>query len=158
MSCEMHKLHHSNLVLSSWVKHSASLASVRLPAPLPVQVSLAQICENIWSPVLREFLQLGVSIAEANVTLEELDRVLVESGDRGDGTLLRNELSLMLEMVPAAAEVTSEENWVESRLAQIQKYRQLHEAAAAARAVLRIADKMKLTGNFSAIHPLCQLV
>lgn len=153
MSWEMHKLRHSSLILSSWVKHAASLASWRPPAPPPVQVSLAQICENIWSPVLKEFLQLGVSIAEASVTLEELDRVLVESGDGGDGALLRTELSLMLEVVPAAGG-----DWVESRLAQIQKYRQLHEAAAAARAVLRIAEQMKLTGDFSAIETLSQLV
>uniref|UniRef100_A0A3Q2ZUD4 RING-type E3 ubiquitin transferase n=1 Tax=Kryptolebias marmoratus TaxID=37003 RepID=A0A3Q2ZUD4_KRYMA len=142
MSCEMHKLHHSDLILSSWVKRAASLASMRLPAPPPVQVSLTQICENIWNPLLQEFLHLGISIAEANITFRKLDRVLVESGDQGDGKLLRKELNLMLEVISAAGEFTPEENWVELRLAQIQKYRQLHEAAAAARAVLSIAEKM----------------
>uniref|UniRef100_A0A3Q3EJK1 RING-type E3 ubiquitin transferase n=1 Tax=Kryptolebias marmoratus TaxID=37003 RepID=A0A3Q3EJK1_KRYMA len=157
MSCEMHKLHHSDLILSSWVKRAASLASMRLPAPPPVQVSLTQICENIWNPLLQEFLHLGISIAEANITFRKLDRVLVESGDQGDGKLLRKELNLMLEVISAAGEFTPEENWVELRLAQIQKYRQLHEAAAAARAVLSIAEKMELSGNFSAIDTLSQL-
>uniref|UniRef100_A0A3Q2ZEQ8 RING-type E3 ubiquitin transferase n=1 Tax=Kryptolebias marmoratus TaxID=37003 RepID=A0A3Q2ZEQ8_KRYMA len=156
MSCEMHKLHHSDLILSSWVKRAASLASMRLPAPPPVQVSLTQICENIWNPLLQEFLHLGISIAEANITFRKLDRVLVESGDQGDGKLLRKELNLMLEVISAAGEFTPEENWVELRLAQIQKYRQLHEAAAAARAVLSIAEKMELSGNFSAIDTLTQ--
>lgn len=156
MSREMHKLHHSNLILSSWVKRAASLASTKLPAPPPAQVSLSQIYENTWSPLVEEFLQLGGSIAEAYITLEELDRVLVESGDQGDGKLLRNELDLMLEVI--SAELTPEENWVKLRLAQIQRYRQLHEAAATARAVLRIAEQMKLSGNFSAIDTLSQLV
>lgn len=156
MSCEMHKLHHSNLILSSWVKRAASLASAKLPAPPPVQVSLSQIYENTWSPLVKEFLQLGSSIAEANITFEELDQVLLESGDQGDWKLLRNELNLMSEGI--SGEFTSEENWVKLRLAQIQEYRQLHEAAATARAVLSIAQRMKLSGNFSAIDTLSQLV
>uniref|UniRef100_A0A3B5AH48 RING-type E3 ubiquitin transferase n=1 Tax=Stegastes partitus TaxID=144197 RepID=A0A3B5AH48_9TELE len=158
MASEMHKLRDSNLILSSWVKGAASLASPGHPSPAPVPVSLAQIYEYIWKPLLAEFLQLGASIANANITFKEVDRVLSESGDPGDGKLLKKELNLMSKMFSEAGGLEAEENWVDLRLGQIQDYRQLHEAAAAASAVLNIAEKMKLSGNFSEIDTLSQLL
>ncbi|XP_037610034.1 E3 ubiquitin-protein ligase rnf213-beta isoform X1 [Sebastes umbrosus] len=152
MAKEMHKLHHSNLILSYWVKGAAYLASTRQSGSAPVPVTLTQICENIWKPLLTEFLRLGDSFANANITFKELDQVLVESGDQGDWKLMRKELSLMSETVGE-----SKENWVGRRLGQIQEYRQLHQAAAAASAMLKIADKMKLSGNFTEIDTLSQL-
>ncbi|XP_049419183.1 E3 ubiquitin-protein ligase rnf213-beta isoform X2 [Epinephelus fuscoguttatus] len=157
MASEMHKLHHSNLILSSWVQGAASLASSRQPCLAPVQVTLTQVCENIWRPLLTEFCQLGVSIANANITFRQLDQVLVESGDQGDGKLLKKELSVMSQMVCESGRFKPEEDWVGLRLGQIQEYRQLHEAAAAASAMLRIAEKMRLSGNFTEIDTLSQL-
>lgn len=157
MSTEMHKLHHSSLILSSWVERAALLASTRHPCPAPVPVSLNQICENIWNPLLAEFLQLGVSIENASITFKQLDQVLVEIGDQGDGKLIEKELSLMSEVLRESG-IRSEENWVDLRLSHIQDYRQLHEAAAAAGAMLKIAEKMKLSGNFTEIDTLSQLV
>ncbi|XP_047183572.1 E3 ubiquitin-protein ligase rnf213-beta isoform X2 [Scophthalmus maximus] len=157
MASEMHKLHQSNLILSSWVKGAASLASARRPSPAPVAVTLTQVCEHIWNPLLTEFCQLGVSVVNANVTIEQLDRVLVESGDRGDWMLMKKELSLMSEMISESGQFPPAEKWVVARLGQIQEYSQLHEAAAAASAMLKIADKMKLAGNFTEIEALRQL-
>ncbi|XP_045924674.1 E3 ubiquitin-protein ligase rnf213-beta [Micropterus dolomieu] len=157
MASEMHKLHHSSLVLSFWVKGAASLASTRHPCPAPVPVTLTQICENIWKPLLTEFCQLGVSIANASITFKQLDQVLVESGDQGDGKLMKKELSLMSVTFSESGTFKPEENWVELRLGQIQKYRQLHQAAAAASVMLKIAEKMKLTGNFTEINTLGQM-
>lgn len=156
MAGDMHKLRNSNLILSSWVKGAASLASERHPSPAPV--SLTQVYEHIWMPLMEEFSELHVSIAGANITLKQLDQVLEESGDDGDGKLMRKELDLMSEMFSAAGALRAERNWVERRLVQIQKYRQLYEAAAAASAVLKIAKEMKLSGNFSQIETLSQLV
>lgn len=158
MASEMHKLHHSSLVLSFWVKGAASLASTRHPCPAPVPVTLTQICENIWKPLLTEFCQLGVSIANASITFKQLDQVLVESGDQGDGKLMKKELSLMSVTFSESGTFKPEENWVELRLGQIQKYRQLHQAAAAASVMLKIAEKMKLSGNFTEINTLSQMV
>uniref|UniRef100_A0A3Q2DU59 RING-type E3 ubiquitin transferase n=1 Tax=Cyprinodon variegatus TaxID=28743 RepID=A0A3Q2DU59_CYPVA len=149
MSSEMHKLHHSNLILSWWVKRAESVAASLLPSPPPVQMTLTQISDNIWKPLLMEFFLLGVSIAGANITFSQLDQVLEESGDQGDGKVLMKELDLMSEMVSAEGKITVEENWVQSRLCQIQRYRQLHDAAAAASAILRIAERMMLSGNFT---------
>lgn len=158
MASEMHRLHHSNLILSSWVKGAARLASARQPSAAPVPVSLTQVCEYIWDPLLTEFLQLGDSFANANITFKQLDQVLVESGDQGDGELMKKELSLMSEMLSEPGRFRSEEDWVELRLGQIQEYRQLHEAAAAASAVRKIAEQMELSGNFTEIDTLSQMV
>lgn len=157
MSTEMHTLHHSSLILSSWVKGAESLASTRHPCPAPVSVTLTQICESIWKPLLTEFLQLGVSIMNASITFKQLDQALVEFGDQGDGKLIKKELSLVSEALRELGG-RREGNWVDLRLSQIQKYRQLREAAAAASAVLKIAEKMNLSGNFTEIDTLSQLV
>ena len=156
MACKMYKLHHSTLILSSWVKGAASLVSARQPCSAPVSVTLTQVCENIWEPLLTEFSRLGVSIANADITFKQLDQVLMESGDIEDGKLMKKELSLMSETF--SKEFRPEENWVDLRLSQIQESRQLLEAAAAASSMLRIAAKMKLSGNFTEIDTLSQLV
>ncbi|XP_020567705.1 E3 ubiquitin-protein ligase rnf213-beta isoform X2 [Oryzias latipes] len=155
MASEMHKLTSSNLILSSWVKQSARWASAQPPGSTPVQVTLAHVCENVWSPLLTDFLHLGVGISQANISFKLLDQVVVDSGDLGDGRLLNQELILMSGAMPAAG--GAEEGWVERRLRQIQEYRKLREAAAAASAVLRIAEEMKLSGNFAAIETLRQM-
>ncbi|XP_026207099.1 E3 ubiquitin-protein ligase rnf213-beta isoform X2 [Anabas testudineus] len=153
---EMHKLHHSNLILSSWVKGAASLAS-EWPNSAPRPVTLTQIYEYIWVPLMAKFFELGESIANANITFEELDKVLEKSGDLGDGKLMKKELSLMSEMFSETRRFKLDENWVELRLGQIQEYRQLLEAATAASVILNIAKKMKLSGSFTEIDTLSQL-
>ncbi|KAK2820122.1 hypothetical protein Q5P01_023081 [Channa striata] len=152
MAKEMQTLLHSNLILSAWVESAASLTSSS-PAP----VTLIQLCEHIWDPLMARFCERAASIANANITLKLLDRVLAESGDQGDGTVMRTELSLMSEMLSESGGFQPEEPWVDLRLAQIQEYRHLNEAAAAASAILKIAEKMKLSGNFSEIDTLSQL-
>ncbi|XP_074519497.1 E3 ubiquitin-protein ligase rnf213-beta [Halichoeres trimaculatus] len=157
MAAEMHKLQHSNLILSSWVTGAAYVASRRHPTPAPVPVSLTQICEDIWKPLLADLCQLGVSISDSSITFEQLDRVLKDSGDEGGGDLMKMELGLMSEILSEQRILRPEEKWVEVRLGQIQEYRQLHGAAAAASAVLKIAERMKLSGNFTEIETLTQL-
>lgn len=158
MASEMLKLHHSNLILSFWAKGAASLASSRQPCSVPVSVTLTQICENIWEPLRTRFCQLGVSIGNADMTFKQLDQVLAECGDQGGGELMRKELQLMSETLGETGRFKPKENWVDLRLGQIQEYRQLHEAAAAASAVLKIADKMRLSGSFAEINTLSQVV
>nr|XP_046232923.1 E3 ubiquitin-protein ligase rnf213-beta [Scatophagus argus]XP_046232924.1 E3 ubiquitin-protein ligase rnf213-beta [Scatophagus argus] len=157
MASEMHHLHHSNLVLSFWVKGAASLASTRQTCSAPVSVTLTQVCENIWEPLLAEFLQLGVGIAKADITFEQLDQVLMTSGDQGDGKVMQKELTLMSEALAKLGGSKHGETWVDLRLEQVQEYRQLHEAAAAASAMLRISEKLKLSGKFTEIETLSQL-
>lgn len=158
MATEMHKLQHSNLILHSWVSGAASLASMRQSASAPVSVTLVQIYEMIWKPILTDFLQTGASIANDSITFKQLDQVLVECGDQGDGDLMRKELRLMSDTLNDLRVPTPEGEWVEMRLAQIQTYRQLLEAAAAASAILKIAEKTKLSGSFTQINTLRQVV
>ncbi|KAM9837888.1 LOW QUALITY PROTEIN: E3 ubiquitin-protein ligase rnf213-beta [Aulostomus maculatus] len=157
MASEMHKLLDSNLILSSWVKRAGNMVSMRQQHSLPASVSLTQICSNIWEPLLSNFHQLSVEMATADITFQQLDQVLKDMGDQGDGILIKRELSLMSEMLSELEEPKPGENWVELRLGQIQEYRQLKEAAAAASVILRIAETLKLTGNFEEISSLRQL-
>lgn len=158
MAGAMHRLRNSNLILSFWAKGAASLASTRQTCSGPVSVTLRQICENIWLPLLTRFSRLSVSLAKSDITFMQLDQVMEECGDLGDGRIMRAELSLMSETLSASGSYKPEEDWVDLRLVQIQEYRQLQEAAAAASAMLSIARKMKLSGSFTEIDTLTQLV
>ncbi|KAM4623618.1 E3 ubiquitin-protein ligase rnf213-beta [Polymixia lowei] len=151
-------VYQSNLILTSWVKGAAALALREQPATVPVPLTLTQVHGMIWKPVLRDFYQLGFNIASANITFEQLDRALVDTGDLGDGELMKKELIMMSGMLRDHNQVLNlEHNWTELRLSQIQEYRRLHEAAAAASAMLKIVDEMKLSGDFSEIHSLTEL-
>ncbi|KAM3838360.1 E3 ubiquitin-protein ligase rnf213-beta-like, partial [Diretmus argenteus] len=161
MACLMNFLHESNLMITSWVKQAATVASWGPTCTGPVPITLTRIYDTIWKPLLRDLLQLILRIANANITFEELEQALVDTGDQGDGKLMKKELSLFSEIFNSEGYhlIGShlENDWVELRLGEIQEYRQLHETAAAASAVLEIADKMNLSGDFTEIFSLTQL-
>lgn len=158
MANQMHRLHDSNLILYSWVREAAHLASPRKPCLAPVPFSLKQIYESIWKPLQAEFCQRALSMANASITLKQLDQILMEIGDQGDGKTLRAELNLMSEMISESKLCDPEGSWVEETLGRIQEYQHLCEAAATASAILRIAKNMNLSGSFGEITPLTQLV
>ncbi|CAL8240472.1 unnamed protein product [Gadus morhua 'NCC'] len=162
MASEMHQLHNSNLILAYWDRRAARLDTNRSGSSVSVPVTLSQACDLIWRPMLDDYFQHGVEIANATVTFERLDRVLVDAGDSGDGKLMKQELSLMADVMFQLEELHEylpppEDHWVEARLAQIQDYRQVLGVAAAASSVLQIADKMELNGDFHEIQNLTQL-
>ena len=154
MAREMHEVLDSNLLLSSWVDGAAEWASAQGSISTPVSTTLARVCREIWTPQLKKFCQLGLRIAAASVTFEELDQALNTMGDQGEGVQMKKEMSLM----SARLEGYQEPGWVETRLQKIQEYRQLHDAAASASAVLKIVNQLQLKGDFSEIHSLTQLV
>ena len=153
MASEMHQLHNSNLILTFWDRWAARLDTNRSGSSVSVPVTLSQACHGIWQPLLDDYFQHGVEIAKATITFKRLDRVLVDAGDRGDGKLIKQELSLIADVMSLP-----EDPWVEARLAQIQDYQQVLEVAAAASSVLQIADQMELSGDFHEIQNLTQLV
>ncbi|KAM9831669.1 E3 ubiquitin-protein ligase rnf213-beta [Neosynchiropus ocellatus] len=154
MATQMLKLKDSNLVLSSWVRKFSDLSSSQSNQ---LQLTLAQICIHVWTPIMSEFLQLAAAMATANITVGQLQQVLVETGDKGQGGALRRELVMMSEALSESARFDANKNWVEERLAQIDKYLVLRDAAAAADAILTIVEGLRLSGNFSEIRSLRQV-
>ena len=156
MAREIHEVRDSNLLLSYWADGAGEWASAQGNSSTPVSVTLVQVCHAIWTPQLMRFSQLGLRIASASVTFEELDQALNTMGDQGEGGQMKTELSLMSARLEGYLEL--ELGWVETRHRQIQEYRQLHQAAASASAVLKIVNQLQLRGDFSEIHCLTQLV
>ena len=161
MASEMHQLHRSNLILTYWDRQAADTNWSGSSGPVPV--TLSQACDSIWRPLIDDYFQHGVEFANATITFERLDRVLVDARDSGDGKLMKQELSLMADVMSQMEELHDylpppEDHWVEARLTQIQDYQQVLGVAAAARSVLQIAVKMELSGDFSEILNLTQLV
>ncbi|XP_017573370.2 E3 ubiquitin-protein ligase rnf213-beta isoform X2 [Pygocentrus nattereri] len=151
---QMHEFKESNLLLSSWVERATAQASMNTGSG-PVSLNLTQVISEIWQPSVCNFYKLGIRIAQGLATFEEVDKAVDGCGDEGDGTKIKKELHLM------AAKLESyqglEKNWPQLRLFQIQEYRQLHHAAEATSAILRIRDRLGLRGDFSPIYSLTEL-
>ncbi|CAL8282528.1 unnamed protein product [Merluccius merluccius] len=158
MASEMDYLHQSNLILAYWVRWAATLAMNQFDSSVSVPVTLSQACDLIWNPLKDDYLLHCKDIANATITFKRLDQALVDAGDRGDGELMKQELSLMAKVM-LFQEIfhPTEVNWVDMRLCQIQEYRQVLGVAAAAGSVMEIATQMELSGDFSEIHNLTQL-
>lgn len=152
---KMHELRESNLLLSLFVDRATALESVNTGSG-PELLSLKEVVSTIWQPSVRDFHMLGVRIAQGFVTFKEVDKVVDGCGDEGGGTKIKKELHLM-DRVNEAHEGL-EKDWAELRLSQIQEYRQLHCAAGAANAILKIRDRLGLRGDFSHIYSLTELV
>ncbi|KAJ3608504.1 hypothetical protein NHX12_025551 [Muraenolepis orangiensis] len=118
--------------------------------------TLMKMFAKVTESITEDYLQHGMDIARATITFGRLDRALVDTGDQGDGELMKRELSLMAKGMCGILP-SPEDNWVEKRLCQIQQYRQVLAVAAAARSVVQIATQMELSGDFSEIHNLTQL-
>ncbi|KAM6951514.1 E3 ubiquitin-protein ligase rnf213-beta [Aplochiton taeniatus] len=155
MAREMHQLKCSNLILTSWVRGAEEIAPWGQPGTPPRALSLSEVCDYIWMPQRTHFCQLGLKIAKESASFEELDRALGDSGDEGDGKQMESELNLMAELLRDYKGL--ELDWVKSRIHAIQEYRQLHHASASASAILKIATRLKLSGDFSEIQSLTQL-
>ncbi|KAK0144079.1 E3 ubiquitin-protein ligase rnf213-beta [Merluccius polli] len=161
MASEMDYLHQSNLILAYWVRWAATLAKNQFDSSVSVPVTLSQACDLIWKPLKDDYLLHCKDIANATITFKRLDQALVDAGDHGDGELMKQELSLMAKVMPEHFfEIfhPTEVNWVDMRLCQIQEYRQVLGVAAAAGSVMQIATQMELSGDFSEIHNLTQLL
>uniref|UniRef100_W5N5V3 RING-type E3 ubiquitin transferase n=1 Tax=Lepisosteus oculatus TaxID=7918 RepID=W5N5V3_LEPOC len=150
MAREMHQLRDSTLLLSLWVQMAVSMKDGQLTSIM----TLRKVQADIWKPLLLQYRQLGLKIARGTVTFQELDKALQESGDRGEGAEMKRELQLMASLLEDEG---LDVEWTQTRLTQIQQYRQLHAAAWSASAVLRIAQKLELSGDFTQIESLTQL-
>ncbi|KAL0964856.1 hypothetical protein UPYG_G00329960 [Umbra pygmaea] len=155
MAREMHEMCGSNLILHYWEDQCLAVANEDITRPIPVPMTLTQICDIIWRPRVSSFFKLGRRIALGSATFQEIDQALEASGDKGEGEQMGREMRLMSGRLEGDKDL--DPGWVDLRLGQIQEYRQLHQAAAAASAILRVAERAGLNGDFSEIHSLTQL-
>ncbi|KAL7869588.1 hypothetical protein AOLI_G00135760 [Acnodon oligacanthus] len=151
---QMHEFKESNLLLSYWVEKATAEASMNTGSG-PVSLNLTQVISKIWQPSVCNFCELGIRIAQGLATFEEVDKAVDGCGDEGDGTKIKKELHLMATKLESYQGL--EKNWLQLRLFQIQEYRQLHHAAEATSAILRIRDRLGLRGDFSPIYSLTEL-
>ncbi|XP_066518776.1 E3 ubiquitin-protein ligase rnf213-beta [Hoplias malabaricus] len=151
---EMHEFQESNFILSSWMDGATAYACMNTGSD-PLSLNLTEVIAEIWQPSVSDFSFTGVKIAKGLATFEEVDKVVDWCGDEGDGTKIKKELQLMANKLKGYQDL--DKNWPDLRLGQIQEYRQLHQAAEATSAILRIRDRLGLRGDFSQIYSLTEL-
>lgn len=155
MAREMYELRDSNLILKSWMKRTNTLV-FEIGVSNQVPWFLCEIIDEFWDILVEDFCQLGLKIAKGCVTFEEVDEAVCGCGDWDDGIHIKCELKLMVKMI--GNDDSLDKNWPNVRFNQIKEYRQLHNAAESANAILRIRDRLDLQGDFSHIKSLTQLV
>lgn len=150
MARKMHDVNSSNLILSFWQEKAKDYF---MAGPELLSLDLTEIYDNIWTPCLTKFLNLGNQIAVGQACFKEVDQALQGCGDTGEGDRLKKEFMLMATMLKG-----HNENWPEQRLKQIRDYRCLYDAAESAEVILKLKDRLGLQGDFSHIHSLTQVV
>ncbi|KAL2078388.1 hypothetical protein ACEWY4_026073 [Coilia grayii] len=154
MAKEMHEVRESSLLLSYWEEEGMAVTTWADSDRLAT-FDLLRVKEEVWEPCLHGFLQLGEVIADSSVTFKELDRTLERVGDQGCGVQIKRELVLLEHILKDHKGLPP--GWADQRLQQIQQYRQLHEASESASVILKIRDRLGLTGDFEKIYCLTQL-
>ncbi|XP_063077858.1 E3 ubiquitin-protein ligase rnf213-beta [Engraulis encrasicolus] len=154
MARKMHEVRGSSLLLSYWEEESKSFVSWAA-GDRPVSLSLLRVKEEVWEPCWHDYLQLGEAMADASVTFKQLDMTLKRAGDQGSGVQINTELILLENILKDHRGLTP--GWADQRRQQIQQYGQLHEASESACVILKIRDKLELTGDFQKIHCLTQM-
>lgn len=153
MAQEMHRLQQSTLLLNGWMKRANHLAALETR---PWVINLGHVLLEIWRPCLDEYRNLSRKIANGSVKFQEVDEVLGILGGREAGVkMIERELGVMTVVLEKES---YRQGWTRERQDKIQQYCKLHHAIDSASAMLRIARKLQLTGNFVEIQQLTQLV
>ncbi|XP_058845777.1 E3 ubiquitin-protein ligase rnf213-beta isoform X2 [Acipenser ruthenus] len=152
MAQEMHRLQQSTLLLNGWMKRANHLATLETR---PWVINLVHVLLEIWRPCLDEYRNLSKKIANGSVKFQEVDEVLGILGGREAGVkMIERELGVMTVVLEKES---YRQGWTRERQDKIQQYCKLHHAIDSASAMLRIARKLQLTGNFVEIQQLTQL-
>ncbi|MGH0133378.1 UNVERIFIED_CONTAM: hypothetical protein FKN15_052359 [Acipenser sinensis] len=152
MAQEMHRLQQSTLLLNGWMKRANHLATLETR---PWVINLGHVLLEIWRPCLDEYRNLSRKIANGSVKFQEVDEVLGILGGMEAGVeMIERELGVMTVVLEKES---YKQGWTGERQDQIQQYCKLHHAIDSASAMLRIAQKLQLTGNFIEIQQLTQL-
>ena len=117
-------------------------------------LSLSDVVENIWKPAFKIWTKHVASVKDGTISLGDVDKLF--SGYKNREKELEEELSYMFEVNTGQTTKKAKElkKTVRERVAQIQRYHQLHQYSSSADTIWKFKEAMGFTGNFKVVEEL----
>lgn len=117
-------------------------------------LTFGDIATEIWDPVFSECRRLVNSVREKTIELKMVDKYFLPLNDN----VFHHLKNLCIAMEICQGKKTDNFLWIQSSVNLMEQYWALCKQAKAAKIVLLLKDKLKLTGNFEIIEDVASRV
>lgn len=141
----MSNVHESELFRLIW---SVKLTEIRRAKKTR---SIPDIVTEIWDPVFSECSDLIKDVESESIKLKDVDRYFYQIKEEKH---MYSNLANLFKAVEASNDrpLATTPAWIQDVVKRIQQYWSLHEQAQAANTLLKLKERLKLTGNFEIIQ------
>ncbi len=147
------KVHESSTFQDLWIKYGKKAQTARKNDEAQKRhLSISDVVEFVWTPAAKEWNQHVASLVDGTITLGDVDK-LFDSYKNRKRELEEEFLRIFRQTVPNANERQLKTR-VGERVAQIQRYQELHQYASAADTIWEFKEAMLFTGDFKVIADL----
>ncbi|GCB69384.1 hypothetical protein scyTo_0001043 [Scyliorhinus torazame] len=114
------------------------------------EISLDAVHITMWVPCLDKYKGIFKKTKQGSLTFEEVNTIFKVYVDRYEE--LRSDFKIM-----CGIEMSTNSDWIEKRIKQIQEYHKLHLAVESAQVIMKAQNMLSLTGNFSILQTLLSM-
>ena len=117
-------------------------------------LSLSEVVENVWKPAFKCWTKHVSGVKDGTISLGDVDKLF--DGYKNREKELEVELSYIFEVNTGQTTKKAKElkKTVRERVAQIQRYHQLHQYSSSADTIWEFKEAMGFTGNFKVVEEL----
>ena len=138
-----------------WKKYGLKAQTVRKNDEAQKRhLSLSDVVENVWKPAFKIWTKHVASVKDGTISRGDVDKLF--SGYKNREKELEEELSYMFEVNTGQTTKKAKglKKTVRERVAQIQRYHQLHQYSSSADTIWEFKEAMGFTGNFKVVEEL----
>lgn len=118
------------------------------------EITIQDVVTKLWDPVFEECSKIIDDVRTRNMKLKDVDHYF---GSISEPRLIKSELQKLYKGVEACnSRKATEYGWIEEAVSRIKQYWSLRDQAKAAETVLKLKNRLALTGNFTVIENVAQ--
>ena len=149
----LEKVQESSTFQDLWIKYGKKAQTARKNDEARKQhLSILDVVNFVWMPASKDWNQYVASLVDGTITLVHVDK-LFDSYKNRKRELEQELLCIFRQTVPNASGKQLKTT-VGERVAQIQRYQELHQYASAADTIWEFKEAMGFTGDFKVIADL----
>ncbi|XP_061741549.1 E3 ubiquitin-protein ligase rnf213-alpha-like isoform X1 [Nerophis ophidion] len=111
------------------------------------KLTLDVLHADIFEPCFANYKDIYTRLKNGSIKIKEVNHLF--SNYKGKYDDLRRDLDIMCKV-----DMSSEKQWIHSRLQQIEQYHELHRAVASAEVIMEVKDALGLQGDFRLLETL----
>ena len=149
------KVQESLIFQGLWKKYGLKARTVRKnDEGQKRHLSLSEVVENVWKPAFKCWTKHVAGVKDGTISLGDVDKLF--DGYKNREKELEVELSYIFEVNTGQTTKKAKElkKTVRERVAQIQRYHQLHQYSSSADTIWEFKEAMGFTGNFKVVEEL----